>query len=61
MYRIVDFCGYAVPPMHFEQDRVQLTKSITGRGPAAVKAYQREKNRTSLDVLLAWHGEGGLL
>jgi hypothetical protein len=55
--RVADSCGYGVPLMSFEglrphQDAWARKKLRTG-GPAALEAYQREKNAASVDGLPA--------
>ena len=55
--RVADSCGYGVPLMSFEglrphQDAWASKKLRTG-GPAALEAYQREKNAVSVDGLPA--------
>ncbi len=49
--RIADSCGYGVPVMRFEQDRDQLTKWADKKETRDIRAYRREKNRTSINGL----------
>ncbi len=51
--RIADSCGYGVPLMRFEADRTQLTDWAERKGPDAVREYQAQHNRESLDGLPA--------
>lgn len=51
--RIADSCGYGVPLMEFVAERKQLTDWAERKGPAGVRKYQLEHNRTSLDQLPA--------
>jgi len=57
--RISDSCGYAVPRFSFESHRTQLTDWIEHKGAEALKEYQLQKNKTSIDGLagLRWTGE----
>lgn len=53
--RISDSCGFGVPLLRFEGERTQLVASAV-RKRDSLAAYQREKNRTSIDGLpgLRW-------
>jgi len=54
--RIADSCGYGVPLLRFEGDREQLGAWAERKGPEGLRAYQLERNRTSLDGLPALRG-----
>ena len=54
--RIADSCGYGVPLYHFERERDQLPAWAERKGPEGLRAYQRERNRESLDGLPALRG-----
>ena len=53
--RISDSCGFGVPRYRYESERTQLVASAVRKGEALV-AYQRQKNRRSIDGLpgLRW-------
>ena len=53
--RISDSCGFGVPRYRYEAERTQLIASAERKGDA-LAAYQREKNRFSIDGLpgLEW-------
>ena len=51
--RVSTSCGYAVPLMTYEDDRSRLTEWAEGKGPEGLRAYQAEKNATSIDGLPA--------
>ena len=55
--RIADSCGYGVPLMSFEGERVHMEKSSEKRlrtgGIESFRDYQREKNSVSIDGLPA--------
>ncbi|WP_041619268.1 pyridoxamine 5'-phosphate oxidase family protein [Paenibacillus mucilaginosus] len=44
-------CGFGVPLYRYERDRETLVKWWEAKGPVALQAYWREKNRTTLDGL----------
>ncbi len=49
--RVADSCGFAVPFYEFVGQRDTLTQWATKKGAEGVRAYQRSKNRQSLDGL----------
>jgi hypothetical protein len=49
--RISDSCGFGVPLLKCEGQRNQLTAWATRLGPEKLDAYQRDKNRESIDGL----------
>lgn len=49
--RVSDSCGYGVPLLKFESDRVELPVWCRKRGTAGLKIYRQEKNRQSIDGL----------
>lgn len=49
--RVSDSCGYGVPLLKFEADRVELPTWCRKRGTAGLKIYRKEKNRQSVDGL----------
>jgi len=49
--RVSDSCGYAVPRLHFVQDRDVLDLWNAKKGEDALVAYRNEKNSRSLDGL----------
>jgi hypothetical protein len=49
--RIGDACGYGVPQYEYVGDRKQLSLWAERKGEEGVRAYQREKNRISIDGL----------
>lgn len=51
--RVSDSCGYGVPQMEFKGDRDILARWAETKGAAALPAYRREKNATSIDGLPA--------
>ena len=51
--RISDSCGFGVPLYQFEGDRAQLPKWAERKGDTALRDYQRDKNRNSVDGLPA--------
>ena len=55
--RIADSCGYGVPRMHYEGARPQqpawVARKLAQGGPAALAAYVREHNTTSIDGMPA--------
>ncbi|HEY8769802.1 MAG TPA: pyridoxamine 5'-phosphate oxidase family protein, partial [Thermoleophilaceae bacterium] len=55
--RIADSCGYGVPLMDYVGDREHqdawAAKKLRANGPDALRDYEREKNRISLDGLPA--------
>ena len=54
--RVSTSCGYAVPLMTYDDDRSRLTEWAEGKGPEGLRAYQAEKNATSIDGLPALGG-----
>lgn len=54
--RIADSCGYGVPLYQYKDDRSQLGEWAERKGPEGLRAYQRERNRESLDGLPALRG-----
>ncbi len=42
-------CGYAVPLMDYQEDRVALDKWSNKKGPEGIEAYWHEKNERSID------------
>ena len=56
--RIADSCGYGVPLYGFEGHRSQLPDWAARKGARGLLEYQQEKNRASIDGLLAlrWVG-----
>jgi hypothetical protein len=51
--RISDSCGYGVPLYRHEGSRSQLFDWLDRKGESAVRSYQREHNRRSIDGLPA--------
>jgi hypothetical protein len=55
--RIADSCGYGVPLMSYEGERPHAeawaSKKVRVGGPAAIRAYEEENNRVSIDGLPA--------
>jgi hypothetical protein len=49
--RVSDSCGYGVPLLKFEADRVELPTWCRKRGTEGLKVYRKEKNRQSIDGL----------
>jgi hypothetical protein len=49
--RVSTSCGFAVPLLRHEADRDQLGAWTRGKGPEALKTYQQQKNRNSIDEL----------
>jgi Pyridoxamine 5'-phosphate oxidase len=49
--RVADSCGYGVPEYAFVGQRRQLAQWAERKGAEGVRAYRREKNRTSIDGL----------
>jgi len=49
--RISDSCGFGVPRYDFRDERDQLVAWSEKKGADALRAYERENNRTSLDGL----------
>lgn len=49
--RVADSCGYSVPTYQYLGNRDVLDKWAQKKGPEGVKAYQSEKNHTSIDGL----------
>ncbi len=49
--RISTSCGFAVPLFEYTGERDTLLRSAEKKGPAGLRAYQREKNARSLDGL----------
>ncbi len=49
--RLADSCGYAVPRYEYAGERTQLIDWAEQKGPAAIRQYQAEKNRYSIDHL----------
>ena len=49
--RIADSCGFGVPRYRFEGERDQLVRWCEQKGDEAVRRYQSENNRKSLDGL----------
>jgi hypothetical protein len=49
--RVSDSCGYGVPLLKFEEERVELPAWCRKRGIAGLKIYRKEKNRQSIDGL----------
>jgi hypothetical protein len=52
--RVSDSCGYAVPLMSYTGDRDLLLKWSERKDEAALAAYRRQKNTTSIDGLPAF-------
>ena len=44
-------CGFAVPVMTFDHDRSMLSEWATGKGPAGIETYWRERNARTIDGL----------
>jgi hypothetical protein len=55
--RIADSCGYGVPLYQFKGERSQIGEWAERKGPEGLRAYQRERNRESLDGLPALRGK----
>lgn len=51
--RVSDSCGFGVPFMSFEGERRMLVAHAERHGAEGVRAYQRQKNLTSIDGLPA--------
>ncbi len=51
--RISDSCGFAVPIMKYEGERIQLLSWVEKKGADGLKMYKQEKNRRSIDGLPA--------
>ncbi len=51
--RVSDSCGYGVPKMEFVGERDALERWAEKKGAAALPTYRQEKNRTSIDGLMA--------
>lgn len=49
--RVSDSCGYGVPLLKFEAERVELPAWCRKRGTEGLKIYRKEKNRQSIDGL----------
>jgi hypothetical protein len=49
--RVSDSCGYGVPLLKYEGDRVELPVWCRKRGEKGLKVYRTEKNRQSIDGL----------
>lgn len=49
--RISDSCGYGVPLLKYESDRIELPVWCHKRGEKGLKIYRKEKNRQSIDGL----------
>jgi hypothetical protein len=56
LVRISDSCGYGVPLYRYEGERSQLGAWAERKGSEGLRAYQRERNRESLDGLPALRG-----
>jgi hypothetical protein len=56
LVRVADSCGYGVPLYRYEAERTQLGAWAERKGPDGLRAYQRERNRESLDGLPALRG-----
>ena len=56
--RIADSCGYGVPEYRYVGDRTQLLLWADRKGRAGVRAYQAERNDTSVDGLPGLRGSG---
>jgi hypothetical protein len=56
LVRVADSCGYGVPLYRYEGERTQLGAWAERKGPEGLRAYQRERNRESLDGLPALRG-----
>ena len=54
--RVSDSCGYGVPLYRYERERDQLPAWAERKGSEGLRAYQRERNRESLDGLPALRG-----
>ncbi len=52
--RVSDSCGYSLPLMSLDAERDLLTPNMKRRGADGVVAYRRQKNRTSIDGLVAF-------
>ena len=51
--RISDSCGFGVPILRFEKDRMQLAASAEKKGESGLAAYKRRKNAASIDGIPA--------
>jgi hypothetical protein len=51
--RVSDSCGFGVPLFHYQAQRTQLADWASRKGDAGLLAYQRDRNRVSLDGLPA--------
>ena len=51
--RVSDSCGWGVPLMAFEGERPQRARWLAKKDEAALRAYVRTKNGTSIDGLPA--------
>jgi hypothetical protein len=49
--RVADSCGFGVPHYEYKGDRQSLIDLAVKKGPAAILAYQAEKNAQSLNGL----------
>jgi len=49
--RVSDSCGYGVPLLKYERERVELPAWCHKRGEKGLKIYRKEKNRQSIDGL----------
>ena len=57
--RLTDSCGFGVPLYDYKGQRDQIALWCDRKGPDAVRAYQQDKNATSIDGLpgLRWASE----
>ena len=55
--RIADSCGYGVPLYQYKGERSQIAEWAERKGPEGLRAYQRGRNRESLDGLPALRGK----
>ena len=55
--RIADSCGYGVPLYEYQGERSQIADWAERKGPEGLRAYQLQRNRTSIDALPALRGK----
>jgi hypothetical protein len=55
--RIADSCGFGVPKYEYTGERDTLLKWAESKGEEGITAYQKEKNRNSIDGLTGIHPE----
>lgn len=53
--RVSTSCGWGVPNYEFSEDRDRLLDWADHKGPEAITAYQKSKNRSSVDGLPGLH------